>query len=150
MSHLTISEVGRRVGLRPSAIQYYEKLGILPPALRRSGQRRYDETALYRLAVVQRARQIGFTLDEIRELFFGFRDGTKPDRRWAEMSGRKLAELDALIEVIRTMQSILRTRSCRCATLDECGRRLLGKMCGEAPARPLPPDMRRRRREKHP
>src|SRR5262249_41668966 len=49
MSHLSISEVAHQVGLRPSAIRYYEGLGILPPAERISGQRRYDRTVLYRL-----------------------------------------------------------------------------------------------------
>ena len=68
MSRLTISEVARQVGLKSSAIRYYEQLGILPPAERVSGQRRYDRTVLYRLAVVQRARQAGFSLDEIRTL----------------------------------------------------------------------------------
>jgi DNA-binding transcriptional MerR regulator len=76
MSHLSISEVARHVGLRSSAIRYYEQLGILPPAERISGQRRYDRTVLYRLAVVQRARQAGFALDEIRALFFGFTSAT--------------------------------------------------------------------------
>ena len=53
MSEFTISEIARRVGLRPSAIRYYEQLGILPPALRRSGQRRYNDADLYKLTVVQ-------------------------------------------------------------------------------------------------
>ena len=74
MPQLTISEVARQVGLQASAIRYYERIGILLPAQRISGQRRYEPTVLYRLAVIQRARQIGFTLDEIRQLFFGFRD----------------------------------------------------------------------------
>jgi MerR family redox-sensitive transcriptional activator SoxR len=73
MPQLTISEVARQVGLQPSAIRYYEQIGILLPAQRISGQRRYDATALHRLAVIQRARQTGFSLEEIRELFFGFR-----------------------------------------------------------------------------
>jgi MerR family transcriptional regulator, redox-sensitive transcriptional activator SoxR len=77
MSQLTISEVARQVGLKPSAIRYYEELGILPSPERISGQRRYDRTVLYRLAIVQRARQAGFALDEIRALFFGFQDGTR-------------------------------------------------------------------------
>jgi MerR family transcriptional regulator, redox-sensitive transcriptional activator SoxR len=146
MAHLTISEVAHQVGLRPSAIRYYEKLGVLPPALRRSGQRRYDEATLNRLAVIQRARQIGFTLDEIRELFFGFGVGTRPGKRWAEMSRRKLAELDALSEVIKTMQSFLRTQSCHCETLDECGRKLLQKSCGEIAVKNLPTTLRRKRK----
>ncbi len=55
MALLTIAEVAQRTGLKSSAIRYYEEFGILPPAIRVSGQRRYDQVALYRLAVVQRA-----------------------------------------------------------------------------------------------
>ncbi len=67
MAQLTISEVARTFGLRPSAIRYYEQVGILPEALRTSGQRRYDGSVLRRLAVIQRAQQTGFTLDEIKD-----------------------------------------------------------------------------------
>lgn len=127
MGPWSISEVARQVGLRPSAIRYYEQLGVLPPAERRSGQRRYDTTVLHRLAVIQRARQTGFTLDEIRHLFVGFRDGTPASKRWRELSEKKLEELDVMAEQIRTMQRVLRIMNvnCRCDTLDECGKRML-------------------------
>src|SRR6266480_5370078 len=98
MPELTISEAARRVGLQASAIRYYEKIGLLPRAPRISGQRRYDTTALYRLAIIQRARQLGFTLTEIRQLFFGFRDVSRASERWRTLSQRKLAELDHLME----------------------------------------------------
>jgi MerR family redox-sensitive transcriptional activator SoxR len=68
MPELTISEAARQVGLKASAIRYYERIGLLPRAPRMSGQRRYDTTALYRLAIIQRARQLGFTLSEIRHI----------------------------------------------------------------------------------
>jgi MerR family transcriptional regulator, redox-sensitive transcriptional activator SoxR len=124
MSHLTISEVARQVGLKPSAIRYYEELGILPPAERVSGQRRYDRTVLYRLAVVQRARQAGFALDEIRGLFFGFDEGTRAEVRWRRLADRKLAELSALAEQIATMQNLLKRMKakCHCKTLEICGK----------------------------
>jgi MerR family transcriptional regulator, redox-sensitive transcriptional activator SoxR len=77
MLQLTISEAARQVGLQASAIRYYEQIGLLPPAQRMSGQRRYDTTVLYRLAIIQWARRLGFTLDEIRQLFFGFRNITR-------------------------------------------------------------------------
>ena len=126
MAQLTISEVARTFGLRPSAIRYYEQIGILPEALRTSGQRRYDGSVLRRLAVIQRAQQTGFTLDEIKQLFFGFEPGTSPSKRWQEMSERKLAELEALVDQIKTMQCLLeRIQNCRCDALDECGKRLL-------------------------
>ncbi|PYX34758.1 MAG: hypothetical protein DMG81_19520 [Acidobacteria bacterium] len=66
MSHLTISEVARQVGLNSSAIRYYEQIGILPAAERISGQRRYDRSALYRLAVVKRGHTGGSSLEKAR------------------------------------------------------------------------------------
>jgi MerR family transcriptional regulator, redox-sensitive transcriptional activator SoxR len=126
MAQLTISGVARKVGLRPSAIRYYERLGILFPAERKSGQRRYDNTTVYRLAVIQHARQTGFTLDEIRQLFFGFDKGTSPGKRWQEMSRRKLAELQQLSDQIETMKSLLNgIQNCHCDALNECGEKLL-------------------------
>lgn len=124
MSQLTISEVARQAGLRPSAIRYYEQMGILPPPRRISGQRRYDTTSLYRLAVIQRAKQTGFTLDEIRQLFFGFRQKTPAFTRWQKISQQKLTELDRLMDQIKSMQKLLgeMVACCRCETLDQCGR----------------------------
>ena len=124
MRQLTISEVAQQIGIEASAIRYYEQIGLLPPAQRLSGQRRYDSTALYRLAIIQRARQLGFTLAEIRQLFFGFRDVTHASERWRTLSERKLAELDELMEGIKAVRKLLRrlmTR-CHCETLDQCGK----------------------------
>ena len=127
---MTISEVARQVGLHPSAIRYYERIGLLPPPPRRSGQRRYDPSVLNCLAVIRRARQSGFTLDEIRELFFGFRGASRASERWQELSRRKLAELDGRIEEIREMRDLLMriARDCRCETLDQCGQGMLRKL----------------------
>jgi MerR family redox-sensitive transcriptional activator SoxR len=124
MPQLSVSEVARRVRLRPSAIRYYERIGILPSAQRVSGQRRYDSTVLYRLAVIQRAKQTGFTLDEIRRLFFGFRGKIPASQRWQKLSQRKLVELESQLKQIKTMQRLLgrMMQCCRCDTLDECGR----------------------------
>jgi MerR family redox-sensitive transcriptional activator SoxR len=137
---LTISEVARHVGLQPSAIRYYERLGILPPAERISGRRRYDRTVLYRLAVVQQARQAGFSLDEIRALFFGFREATRAATRWHLLADRKLAELDALAEQIATMQGLLKSLKarCRCETLEVCGKAILERGVSKVDRPPLP------------
>jgi MerR family redox-sensitive transcriptional activator SoxR len=126
MLQLTISEIARQAGMRASAIRYYEQIGILPEAVRKSGQRRYDASVLLRLAIIQRARQVGFRLEEIKQLFFGYARDTSPATRWIEMSDRKLVELEAQAEQIRTMQSILyRLQNCDCTGLDECGQKML-------------------------
>jgi MerR family redox-sensitive transcriptional activator SoxR len=131
MAQLTISEVARQMGIKASAIRYYEQIGILPRPQRQSGQRRYDNTVLYRLALVQRARQMGFTLDDVRRLFFGFRQATPISERWQKLSQRKLAELNTLAEQIKAMQELLRamTERCTCEALDQCGKGIFQGMC---------------------
>jgi MerR family redox-sensitive transcriptional activator SoxR len=140
----TISEVAQQIGLQPSAIRYYERIGLLPPAQRISGQRRYDSTILYRLAIVQRARQLGFTLEEIRQLFLGFRNVTRASERWQKLSQRKLAELDVLMDGIRTVRRLLKKmmQDCRCDTLDQCGKGIFQNGYVEARVRSLPANHR--------
>jgi len=134
---LTISGVARQVGLQPSAIRYYERIGLLPRAERTSGQRRYDNTVLYRLALIQRARQMGFTLTEIRELFFGFREVASASQRWRKLSRKKLAELDAQMHGIKTMRSLLErlAHNCRCSTLEQCGKAMFRRGYTGPPAK---------------
>jgi MerR family transcriptional regulator, redox-sensitive transcriptional activator SoxR len=127
MAGMVISEVARRAGLRSSTLRYYEQIGILPRPHRASGQRRYDETVLRRLAVIERARQTGFTLDEIKQLCFGFRDEVAASDRWRRLADKKLVELDELRQRVAAMQHVLRRmqKNCRCATLDQCGKAML-------------------------
>ena len=147
MPQLTISQVAQQIRLRPSAIRYYERIGLLPPAQRLSGQRRYDPRALYRLAIIQRARQLGFTLAEIRYLFFGFRDVTRASERWRTLSLRKLAELEQLMKGIKTVQGLLKKlmTKCRCDTLDQCGKGIFQNMNSDVPGTPLTRRGERRR-----
>ena len=126
MASLTISQVANRVGLRSSALRYYEQIGLIDAAERVSGQRRYDETVFYRLSIVQRAQQAGFTLHEIQELFTGFVEGTPAPERWKQLSTKKLEELATQLSQIQFMQSVLREMmdNCHCDTLETCGKGL--------------------------
>jgi len=144
MSQFSISEVAQQIGLRPSAIRYYEQIGLLPPALRMSGQRRYDASVFPRLSIIQRARQLGFTLDEIRQLFFGFSKTTRASERWLKLSQRKLAELDNLMNGIKAVRRLLKkmTQNCRCETLDQCGKGIFRRAHGDVVVRSLPANHR--------
>jgi MerR family redox-sensitive transcriptional activator SoxR len=90
---MAIGQIARQVYVAPSAIWYYEEIGLLPPA-RVNGRRRYNRSTVQSLGVIERAQQAGFTLGEIRELFFGFAVGTPPAARWEALARRKLAEID--------------------------------------------------------
>ena len=127
MAQLTISEVARQVGIRASAIRYYEERKVLPPAPRVSRQRRYGEATVYRLAVVRRAQEAGFSLDEIRQLFFGFREGTPISQRWKKLAEGKIGQLDARLAQIQSMRDLLEKlrTCCRCETVEQCGAAIL-------------------------
>ena len=118
---LAIGEVARRAGLRPSALRYYERLGLLPVPARASGRRRYDESALPRLRVIGFARECGFSLREIGQLF----SGRTYSARLRHLATRKLGELERAVERLHTMQSLLRSAlRCDCLSAEQCGRRL--------------------------
>jgi MerR family redox-sensitive transcriptional activator SoxR len=117
---MRIGEVAQRAGVRPSLIRYYETQGLLAQAPRESGQRRYDESVLRRLAVIDIAQRAGLSLDEIRELVTA---GTDPlGGQLRTLAERKLPEIDALIDRAQRVRAWLQTATgCGCTTIDECG-----------------------------
>jgi MerR family transcriptional regulator, redox-sensitive transcriptional activator SoxR len=126
MPDLPISKVAKQFGLRASALRYYEQIGVLPATYRRGGQRLYDESALRRLAIVQRARELGFTIKEMQTLFSDFSCGPPISERWHSLCEAKLGDLEERIEQIHEMQGMLRKMmNCRCAAFDQCGEAIL-------------------------
>ena len=83
MPGMSIGEVAKKMGLRSSAIRYYERLGLIPKAPRLSGRRRYDDRVLERLAMVRFAKHVGFSIAEIKVLLRGV-DGRPPPERWSQ------------------------------------------------------------------
>jgi len=92
-NELTIGEVARRAGVSPSAIRYYESVGLVEPERRSGGRRLYGELAVERLALISFAKEMGFSLDEVRQLLAGFPEETSAGARWVELATSKLAEL---------------------------------------------------------
>ena len=122
MEEFAIGEVARRVGIRASAIRYYESVEVLPAPQRINGRRRYDARVFDRLAVIQMAQQAGFTVAELQTLFNGFTTETTASARWEVLARQKLVEVDALMRRVQAMRGILEEilLRCRCLTLDEC------------------------------
>ncbi|MCI5098312.1 MAG: helix-turn-helix domain-containing protein [Rhodobacteraceae bacterium] len=69
MKSLDISEVSQRSGLKPSALRYYEDLGLIQSDGRKGLRRQYDDTVLERLALISLGRSAGFSLKEIHSIF---------------------------------------------------------------------------------
>ncbi|HEV3000023.1 MAG TPA: MerR family transcriptional regulator [Solirubrobacteraceae bacterium] len=116
---MRIGEVARAAGVRVSLLRYYEDVGLLPPAPRVSGQRRYDASTLRRLAVIDVAQRAGLSLDEIRDLL---EIGTDPlSERLQQLAERKLPAIEALISRAERVRSWLEAATrCECPTVDDC------------------------------
>ena len=65
---IQIGELSRRTGCNIETIRYYERIGLLPTPSRRGRFRSYAREDVARLGFVRRARELGFTLDEVRAL----------------------------------------------------------------------------------
>ncbi len=121
MPSLTITDIARRAGIRPSAVRYYESIGLLPLPLRANGRRRYDEGVLRHLAIIATAQHMGFTIAEISTLLHGFSAETPAWARWQMLAKEKLPEVDALIRKAEGMKQLLQASlACDCLTLDAC------------------------------
>jgi DNA-binding transcriptional MerR regulator len=71
IASLQIGQVAQKTGLSVDAIRFYEKPGLLPRTSRtQSGYRLYQEREIADLEFIQKAQRLGFSLAEIRELFF--------------------------------------------------------------------------------
>lgn len=101
---MTRGELSRRTGCHPETIRYYEKIGLLPdPARSAGGYRQYEDAHERRLGFVMRGRELGFTMDDIRNLL------DLVDRRavsCAEVEKLARAHLQSVREKIRTLKQM--------------------------------------------
>jgi MerR family redox-sensitive transcriptional activator SoxR len=123
---MTIGVLAERAGVRPSAIRYYERLGLLPAPLRQSGRRSYDPDAVAQLAVIQFALVTGCSLRETKRLVRGFLKDAPAGARWQDLANAKMKDLDVVIARANAMKALLQriSTNCECSDLVECGRRL--------------------------
>jgi DNA-binding transcriptional MerR regulator len=99
-----IAELGRRTGTAPSALRYYERLGLLSPAGRAGGRRTYAPSAAERVAMISLYQDAGFTLAEIAKLL---RTNTARRVVWARYAQEKLDELDQRIAEAQQAKALL-------------------------------------------
>ena len=101
---MRIGELARLSGVKPSAIRYYEKAGILEPPSRVAGQRRYPMEAVYRVLLVRFAGSMGFTLEESTLFLRGLGANVAVGPRWPKLAARKLREIEESMERFRQLK----------------------------------------------
>lgn len=118
---LTIGELAKKVEINPSAIRFYESIGMIPNPIRVNGQRRYAIEVLDRLKFIKTAQLAGFNNKEIIVLLEGFDNQVSPSERWKQMANTKCAELEEQKKHIDEMLDVLKNGlKCKCQTWSEC------------------------------
>ena len=119
---LKIGELASAAGVSCDTVRYYERMNVLPPAVRSSGgYRLYDQGDVERLRFIKQAQSLGLSLDEIKALLPGLKAGLEECRRVRDLLRTKLEEFDQRIAEMRVFQSNL------AAYLRECEEALEGK-----------------------
>lgn len=104
---MNIGEAARLSGVSAKMVRHYEALGLLPPVPRtESGYRQYTEAEVHTLRFIKRARELGFSMDEIEQLV-----GLWRNRRRASANVRRIAQrhADDLAQRIEAMQAMQRS-----------------------------------------
>ncbi|HEX5479925.1 MAG TPA: redox-sensitive transcriptional activator SoxR [Dehalococcoidia bacterium] len=119
---LTISELSGRSGVAPSALRYYESVGLIAADRTSGNQRRYRRSTLRRVAVIRAAQTMGVPLATVAEAFAalpGQRDPTAAD--WERLSRRWRTALDERIHVLERLRDQLTSCiGCGCLSLERC------------------------------
>ena len=102
---MSIGEVARQAGIRPSAIRYYESMHVLPPPQLVNTKRRYTAEIFLRLALIKIAQEVGLTVAEMR---LTFNDATEhTEGGWRVLAHQKLIEVEKRMQQLERVKCIL-------------------------------------------
>lgn len=108
---MRIGELAGLAGVSRDTLRHYERVGVLPPAVRgANGYRSYPPTALDRVQLVRRALALGFRLSELSDVLRARDGGSTPCRRVRDLAVRKLASVERdLADLAQRRDALRRT-----------------------------------------
>lgn len=108
MNSLTIGQLAKNAGVGVETVRFYERKGLLAsPNRRPSGYRQYGEEVVNRLRFIKRAKELGFTLNEIKDLLSLRLDPTTTCADVKERAEEKIDDIEAKIRTLRRMKNAL-------------------------------------------
>jgi DNA-binding transcriptional MerR regulator len=127
---MRIGELATRFGLNPKTIRYYEEIGLLPRAERsESGYRRYDEHDVERLGFIRRAKTLGLSLDEIRDILSVQQTCEPPCGQVLDLIDKKICAIDQRMAELEAFRADLATLRVAWTDEDERLRRAATPAC---------------------
>ena len=131
---IPIGELSRRTGCNIETIRYYERIGLLPAPPRRGRYRSYGGVDVARLGFVRRARELGFTLDEVRALLGLAAGGQAACAEVRDLAARHLSDVRVRIADLRRMERALTASVRACDAGDDPGCPLIEALYAERSA----------------
>lgn len=120
---LTIGGLSEETGVNIETIRYYERIGLVPPPPRSQGRHRlYDDLHLRRLAFIRRARTLGFSLNDTRDLLGLVRGHDLSCAEVKALTEQHIADIRGKIRDLRKLDRVLSELAAKCkgATVPEC------------------------------
>ena len=115
MSDLTIGQAAEQSGLPAKTIRFYEEIGLVSPARRLdNGYRCYGEDDLHMLRFVERARRLGFSVEDCRQLLALYRDRHRSSAEVKALTEQRIGEIDAKVKELVAMRRTLADLATRC------------------------------------
>jgi len=134
---MNIGEVAREAGLPAKTIRYYEEIGLIKPGRAGNGYRDYSDADVHSLAFLRRARNLGFSIEDCRQLMALYQDRSRASH---DVRAIAVAHVDAIGAKIAELESMRRTldkliHACHGDHRPDCP--ILEDMAGEETASPV-------------
>ena len=119
---MNISEAAAETGLPPKTIRYYEDIGLVAPMRRPNGYRAYDGDDIHRLRFLQRARSLGFSVEDCRALLSLYADDGRASAEVKAIATRHLAAIRRKIAELKSLEATLSglIAACHGDSLPDC------------------------------
>jgi MerR family mercuric resistance operon transcriptional regulator len=127
---LTIGQLSQRTGANIETIRYYERIGLLPPALRKGRYRSYGGTDVARLGFVRRSRELGFSIKAVRALLDLVAGGHESCAEARDLAAGHLQDVRSRIADLRQMERALATTVRACDAGGAVGCPLIDNLAG--------------------
>ncbi|MEO4041883.1 Cu(I)-responsive transcriptional regulator [Hoeflea sp. CAU 1731] len=111
---MNIGTVSAKSNLPAKTIRYYEEIALVSPSRRENGYREYSENDLHRLRFLQRARNLGFTIEECRMLLSLYDDKNRASADVKSVALGKIEEVDRKIAELRSLRMTLAALADHC------------------------------------
>ncbi|MGI9481236.1 MAG: Cu(I)-responsive transcriptional regulator [Hyphomicrobiales bacterium] len=119
---MNIGSAASASGLPPRTIRYYEEIGLIFPDRRENSYRDYSDQHVHKLRFLQRARSLGFSIDDCRQLISLYEDETRESADVKRLAKNHLEEIEIKIAELQSMRTVLQSlvSSCHGDSRAEC------------------------------